>query len=83
MLLIERLPDYQPWVQAFLVEKDAGPLITNGRPEDAQQVCEELLAPWQERTQGYLQELPESPYRDLLEAVPGVFAGELLEADLS
>ena len=80
---LERLPGYQPWVQAFLLEKDAGPLIANGRPEDAQQVCEELLAPWQERTQGYLQELPESPYRDLLEAVPGVFAGELLEADLS
>jgi geranylgeranyl pyrophosphate synthase len=80
---LERLPGYQPWVQAFLQEKDAGPLITNGSPEDAQQVCEELLEPWRERARGYLQELPESPYRELLGAVPAAFAGELLQADLS
>ena len=80
---LERLPGYQPWVQAFLQEKDAGPLITNGSPEDAQQVCEELLEPWRERARGYLQELPESPYRELLGAVPAAFAGELLQADVS
>ena len=80
---LERLPGYQPWVQAFLQEKDAGPLITNGSPEDAQQVCEELLEPWRKRARGYLQELPESPYRELLGAVPAAFAGELLQADIS
>ncbi len=80
---LERLPGYQPWVQAFLVERDPGPLIANGKVRDAQQVCEELLKPWQERAQGYLQELPDTPYRELLETVPGAFADELLRADIT
>jgi geranylgeranyl pyrophosphate synthase len=80
---LERLPGYQPWVQAFLEERDSGPLIANGKVGDAQQVCEELLKPWQERAQGYLQELPDTPYRELLETVPGAFADELLRADIT
>jgi hypothetical protein len=77
------LPGYQPWVQAFLADKDAAPLIANGQPEDAHHVYEELLEPWRERARGYLQELPGSPYRDLLELVPSAFATELLQADIN
>ena len=80
---LERLPGYRPWVQAFIEERDPGPLIANGKVRDAQQVCEELLKPWQERAQGYLQELPDTPYRELLETVPGAFADELLRADIT
>jgi geranylgeranyl pyrophosphate synthase len=80
---LARLPGYQPWVQAFLADKDAAPLIANGQPEDAHHVYEELLEPWRERARGYLQELPGSPYRDLLELVPSAFATELLQADIN
>jgi hypothetical protein len=48
---------------------------------DAQNVFEELISPWQEMSRKYLEEVPDSSHKLLLEQVPMSFANELIASD--
>jgi len=69
-------------VDHFLKGRGAKPLLNCTDEKMARDTFEELVNPWLERAQKDLQELPASPYRDLLAEAPEVFAQQLLEADV-
>ena len=49
--------------------------------EDAQNIFEELISPWQEMSRKFLNDVPNSSTKSLLEQVPISFSNELLASD--
>jgi hypothetical protein len=47
----------------------------------AQEVFESLIEPWQEMARKFLEDVPDSPEKKLLEQVPIAFTNELLGSD--
>ena len=51
--------------------------------DDAQNIFEELVSPWQEMSRKYLKDIPDSSTKLLLEQVPISFSNELIASDKS
>ena len=49
--------------------------------DDAQSIFEELISPWQEMSRKYLEDVPDSQNKLLLEQVPISFSNELIASD--
>ena len=60
---------------------EAKKLIETVKVEDAQNIFEELVSPWQEMSRKYLKDVPNSSTKLLLEQVPLAFSNELIASD--
>ena len=78
---LSRYRHYKPSIDVFVESKDASKIIENITINDAQKVFEELISPWQEISRKYLDEVPDSSTKLLLEQVPLAFANELITSD--
>ena len=78
---LSRYRHYKPSIDEFVESKDASKIIENITIDDAQKVFEELISPWQEISRKYLDEVPDSSTKLLLEQVPLAFANELITSD--
>ena len=59
----------------------ADKIIEHVKITDAQNIFDELISPWQEMSRKYLEEVPDSSHKLLLEQVPMSFANELIASD--
>ena len=78
---LTRYSNYKPSIEKFIETGDAGEIIKNVKISDAQGIFEELIAPWQEMSRKFLEEVPDSSTKVLLEQVPISFANELIASD--
>jgi geranylgeranyl pyrophosphate synthase len=73
--------EYKEVIDEFTLNGNSEPLIQTIEIKHAQTIFEELVKPWQDMSQRFLTEVPESKYRILLQKVPLAFANELISAD--
>jgi geranylgeranyl pyrophosphate synthase len=78
---LTRYSGYKPSIDEFIETGNAGEIIKNVKTSDAQNIFEELIAPWQEMSRKFLEEVPDSSTKILLEQVPISFANELIVSD--
>ena len=78
---LTRYSGYKPSIDKFIETGNAGEIIKNVKTSDAQNIFEELIAPWQEMSRKFLEEVPDSSTKILLEQVPISFANELIVSD--
>ena len=78
---LTRYSQYKTSIEKFIGTGNAGEIIKNVKISDAQDIFEELIAPWQEMSRKFLEEVPESSTKILLEQVPISFANELIASD--
>ena len=68
-------------VDDFVYNANSEALIENVEIGHAQEVFESLIEPWQEMARKFLEDVPDSPEKKLLEQVPIAFTNELLGSD--
>ncbi|SVD97696.1 uncharacterized protein METZ01_LOCUS450550, partial [marine metagenome] len=78
---LTRHSNYKPSIEKFIGTGNADEIIKNVKISDAQSIFEELIAPWQEMSRKFLEEVPDSSTKILLEQVPISFANELIASD--
>ena len=78
---LTRYSNYKPSIEKFIETGDASEIIKDVKISDAQGIFEELIAPWQEMSRKFLEEVPDSSTKILLEQVPISFANELIASD--
>ena len=78
---LSRYRRYKSSIDVFVESKNASKIIENITIDDAQKIFEELISPWQEMSRKYLDEVPDSATKLLLEQVPLAFANELITSD--
>ena len=78
---LSRYSKYKTSIEKFIATGNAGEIIKNVKISDAQGIFEELIAPWQEMSRKFLEEIPDSSTKILLEQVPISFANELIASD--
>ncbi len=78
---LSRYSEYKEVIDEFTLNGNSEPLIQTIEIKHAQTIFEELVKPWQEMSQRFLTEVPESKYRILLQKVPLAFANELISTD--
>jgi geranylgeranyl pyrophosphate synthase len=78
---LSRYSKYKTSIEKFIETGNAGEIIKNVKISDAQDIFEELIAPWQEMSRKFLEEVPDSSTKILLEQVPISFANELIASD--
>ncbi len=76
-----RYVHYKEAIDEFVETGDANNIIIKVKMEDAQNIFEELISPWQEMSRKYLEDVPDSSTKILLEQVPMSFANELIASD--
>ena len=78
---LSRHPEYKEAINIFTKTGKADKIIKHVKIADAQNIFEELISPWQEMSRKYLEEVPDSSNKLLLEQVPMSFANELIASD--
>ena len=78
---LSRHPEYKEAIDVFVRTGKADKIIERVKIDDAQNIFEELISPWQEMSRKYLEEVPDSTNKLLLEQVPMSFANELIASD--
>ena len=78
---LTRYPQYQEAIDDFIHNGNVEKIVANVEIRHAQEVFEDLIGPWQEMARKYLEEVPDSPSKKLLEQVPVAFANELISTD--
>ena len=76
-----KYPNYKESLDEFIYNGNAEKLIENVKIEHAQEIYEGLIQPWQDMSQKFLEDVPESEYKYLLKQVPISFANELMIMD--
>ena len=80
---LSRYIEYKVAVKDYIQSGKANKLIEIVKVEDAQNIFEELVSPWQEMSRKYLKDVPDSSTKLLLEQVPLSFSNELIASDKS
>jgi len=78
---LSKHPEYKEAIDVFVRTGKADKIIERVNIDDAQNIFEELISPWQEMSRKYLDEVPDSTNKLLLEQVPMSFANELIASD--
>jgi len=78
---LSRNKQYKASIEEFIDAGNATKIVKTVKIEDAEKVFEELITPWQEMSRKYLEEVPDSSTKLLLEQVPIAFANELITSD--
>ena len=78
---LSKYPQYKEMVDEFVYNANSEALIENVEIGHAQEVFESLIEPWQEMARKFLEDVPDSPEKKLLEQVPIAFTNELLGSD--
>lgn len=78
---LSKYPNYQEAVNEFIYNGNTEKLIRNVDIKHAQEVFDDLIQPWQDMSKKFLDEVPESKAKRLLEQVPLSFANELITKD--
>ena len=78
---LSKYPQYKEMVDDFVYNANSEALIENVEIGHAQEVFESLIEPWQEMARKFLEDVPDSPEKKLLEQVPIAFTNELLGSD--
>ena len=78
---LSKYPNYQEAVNEFIYNGNTEKLISNVDIKHAQEVFDDLIQPWQDMSKKFLDEVPESKAKRLLEQVPLSFANELITKD--
>ena len=78
---LSRYVEYKEAVKDYIESGKANKLIEIVKVEDAQNIFEELVSPWQEMSRKYLKDVPDSSTKLLLEQVPLSFSNELIASD--
>ena len=78
---LSRYIEYKEAVKDYVQSGKANKLIEIVKVEDAQNIFEELVSPWQEMSRKYLKDVPDSSTKLLLEQVPLSFSNELIASD--
>jgi geranylgeranyl pyrophosphate synthase len=78
---LSRHPEYKEAIDIFVKTGKADKIIEHVKITDAQNIFEELISPWQEMSRKYLEEVPDSSHKLLLEQVPMSFSNELIASD--
>ena len=78
---LSKYPNYQEAVNEFIYNGNTEKLISNVDIKHAQEVVDDLIQPWQDMSNKFLEEVPESKAKRLLEQVPLSFANELITKD--
>ena len=78
---LSKYPNYQEAVNEFIYNGNTEKLISNVDIKHAQEVFDDLIQPWQDMSNKFLEEVPESKAKRLLEQVPLSFANELITKD--
>ena len=78
---LSKYPNYQEAVNEFIYNGNTEKLISNVDIKHAQEVFDDLIQPWQEMSKKFLEDVPESNSKRLLEQVPLSFANELITKD--
>lgn len=78
---LSKYPNYQEAVNEFIYNGNTEKLISNVDIKHAQEIFDDLIQPWQDMSKKFLDEVPESKAKRLLEQVPLSFANELITKD--
>ena len=78
---LNRHPEYKEAINIFTKTGNADEIIQKVKIEDAQNIFEDLISPWQEMSRKYLEDVPDSQNKLLLEQVPMSFSNELIASD--
>ena len=78
---LSKYPNYQEAVNEFIYNGNTEKLISNVDIKHAQEVFDDLIQPWQDMSNKFSEEVPESKAKRLLEQVPLSFANELITKD--
>jgi geranylgeranyl pyrophosphate synthase len=78
---LSRYPEYKEAIDIFIKTGKADKIIEQVKISDAQNIFDELISPWQEMSRKYLEEVPDSSHKLLLEQVPMSFSNELIARD--
>ena len=78
---LSKYPNYQEAVNEFIYNGNTEKLISNVDIKHAQEVFDDLIQPWQDMSKKFLEDVPESNSKRLLEQVPLSFANELITKD--
>ena len=78
---LSKYPQYQEIVDDFIFNGNTEKIIEKVEIKHAQEVFEELIQPWQDMSRKFLEDVPESNAKRLLEQVPISFANELIATD--
>ena len=78
---LSKYPNYQEAVNEFIYNGNTEKLISNVDIKHAQEVFDDLIQPWQDMSKKFLEDVPESNSKHLLEQVPLSFANELITKD--
>ena len=78
---LSRYPEYKEAIDIFVKTGKADKIIEQVKISDAQNIFDELISPWQEMSRKYLEEVPDSSHKLLLEQVPISFSNELIASD--
>ena len=78
---LSRYVEHKKSVKEYIKSGESDKLIKTVRIEDAQNIFEELISPWQEMSRKYLKDGPDSSTKLLLAQVPISFSNELIASD--
>ena len=78
---LSKYPNYQEAVNEFIYNGNTEKLISNVDIKHAQEIFDDLIQPWQDMSKKFLEDVPESNCKRLLEQVPLSFANELITKD--
>ena len=78
---LSRYIEYKESVKEYIKSGNAEKLIQVVKVEDAQNIFEELISPWQEMSRKHLESIPDTSMKSLLEQVPISFSNELIASD--
>ena len=78
---LNNYPQYQEMVNEFIFNGNSEKLIESVEIRHAQEVFESLIQPWQDMSMKFLEKVPDSASKKLLEQVPLSFASELIATD--
>ena len=78
---LNNYPQYQEMVNEFIFNGNSKKLIESVEIKHAQEVFESLIQPWQDMSMKFLEKVPDSASKKLLEQVPLSFASELIATD--
>ncbi len=78
---LSKYPQYQKIIDDFIYNGNTEELIETIEIKHAQEVFDDLIQPWQEMSKKFLEEVPESTFKRLLEQIPLSFANELIGTD--
>jgi len=78
---LSRYVEYKEAIREFIKSGNAEKLIKIVKVDDAHNIFEELISPWQEMSRKHLENVPDSSIKSLLEQVPIAFSNELIASD--